>query len=364
MNETEFRILDVLAREIGNSISINKLTEKIKQIHGTAHYTNIHAELQNITKKKITKLTKLGKATITKLNFDNYLVIDHLSEMELIKKIKVLENNSNYQLIISDLNILVKDLFFVKFVLLAEPDRNIKLNRMDIVWILRSLPLVEVDKEIDKIHNVVQKLQRIHNIKIDCLFLYDEKFVNLLKMDDANMIKEMLFNKIVLFHPQIFWMEIKEISSNGTYIKIEEYQTHPGKIRDIDLSFNLARFGYTEMGTKISSDAKSIGIEYIITSILVKKDNVRKLEAIPIILAKNNEKINYPLLMFLASKFQVTRQIYNILKILDVLKPTKEVQSAIKEMFKRNMQKTKEQKMINFNLKDVKKKMRLYNVLE
>ncbi len=98
------------------------------------------------------------------------------------------------------------------------------------------------------------------------------------------------------------------------------------------LDANLARFGYKEMGTRLYLDAKPIGIEYIVTSIMVKKDSIRRLKAIPIILAKNNERINYSLLVFLASKHKVILQLHKILKILDELKPSKKVQDIIKEI--------------------------------
>ena len=366
MNETEFRILDILSQEIGNPASINKLTEKIKRVYGTAHYANIHAELQNIAKKNMLRLTRSGNSTITELNFgNNYLLADLLSEMEIIKKIRFLENNPDYQLVTVDLDTYIKDSLFVKFLLLVEPNRNAKLNRMELVWILKESSSARSAKEIHKIRSFIEKLQQSHNIKIDCLFLSDQGFIELLKMDDANTAKEVLSDKIVLFHPQTLWMEIKEILGKGIRVKIEEQKIHPAKIREVDLVFNLTRLGYREMGSRIFLDATPIGIEYIVTSVLIKKDSIRRLEAIPIILAKNNEKINYSLLVFLATKFQVIHQLCDIFKILDVLKPTKEVQSVIRGISEFVTQKAKvKQKIIPLNLKDMEKKMRLYDVIE
>ncbi len=365
MKENTYKILDILARDIGNPISINKIKNKIKKFHGNADYKNIHTSIHEMEKSRIITTEKIGKSTIAELNFENYIIIDLLSEMELIKKIRFLENYSEYQLTIQELNSMFKELFFIKSVLLIDPKRNAKLNRMELVWIHVAHPSVDADKEMIAIQDFIHKLQQIHNIKIDYLVLPDKKFIELLKMEEANTIKEMLSNKIILFDPQTFWMEIKETLSKGIRIKTNEQETHPAKIREIDLTFNLERFGYKEMGTCLYLDAKPIGIEYIVTSILIKKDNIRRLEAIPIILAKNNEKVNYSLLVFLASKYKVIRQLHSILKVLDTLKPTKKVQDIIKEISGAMKQKIKnDQKIIELSLKDMEKKMRLYNVIE
>ncbi len=365
MKENTYKILDMLAREIGNPMSINELKNRIRKFHGNADYKNIHTSIHEMERSRIITTEKIGKSTIAELNFENYLLIDLLSEMELVKKIRFLEDYSEYQLPIQELNSIFKELFFIKSVLLIDPKRNAKLNRMELVWIHVAHPSVEADKEMVVIQDFIHKLQQAHNIKIDYLVLSDKKFIELLKMEEANTAKEMLSNKIILFDPQTFWMEIKETLSKGIRIKIEEQETHPAKIREIDLAFNLARFGYKEMGTRIFPDAKSIGIEYIVISILLKKDNIRRLEAIPIILAKNNERINYSLLVFLASKYKVIRQLHSILKVLDALKPSKEVKDIMKEISGAMKQKIKNhQKIIELSLKDMEKKMRLYDVIE
>lgn len=365
MKENTYRILDILAREIGNPMSINELKNKIQKFHGSADYKNIHTSIHEMEKSRIITTEKIGKSTIAELNFENYLLIVLLSEMELVNKIQFLEDYPEYQLPIQELNSMFKELFFIKSILLIDPKRNAKLNRMELVWIHVAHPSVDADKEMTTIRDFMHKMQHVHNIKIDYLVLPDKKFIELLKMDEANTAKEILSDKIALFNPQTFWMEIKETLSNGIRIKIEEQETHPAKIREIDLVFNLARFGYKEIGTRLYLDAKPIGIEYVVTSILVKKDNIRRLEAIPIILAKNNERINYPLLVFLASKYKVIRQLYSILKVLDALKPSQDVQNIMKEISSTMKQKIKnDQKIIELSLKDMEKKMRLYNVIE
>ena len=352
MMETEFRILDILSKEMGNPMSINKLTEKIKQAYGTAYYTNIHAEIQRLAEQKTLKLEKSGKSQIIDLNFENYLLIDLLAELELIKKHRFLEKRPEFQMIMLELNTYTKDIPMIKSIAIIEPEKNAKLNRIELLFILRK---TEDEKQLSDLKNIMQTLQQIHTIRIDSLFLSDEKFIELLKSDEVNTAKEILSNKIILFHPQTFWMEIREAIEKGTRIKTE-HETNPNKISEEDTAYNLARFGYKEIGTKITH-GKQIGIEYIITSLLLK-GTARRIEAIPIIIAKNENKINYNLLLFLSKKYKIFSELYGLLKAVNQIKPMKTLIKLLKDDI------AKGQKNIKYNLDEMERKMRLYNVFE
>lgn len=353
MIETEFRILDTLSREIGNPISINKLTEKIKKIHGTAHYPNIHTELQHLEKKKILRLVKSGKSTIAELNFENYLLIDVLSEMELIRKFRFLEKRQEFQMVILELNTYIKEIPLIKSVAIIDPEKNAKLNRMEFFILLRN---TEDEKQFKQIEKIIESLQQIHTIRMDMLCLSDNKFIELLKSDEANSAKEILSNKIVLFYPQTFWMELRQAIEQGSRIIIEEHDTNPHKISGDDIAYNLARFGYKEIGTSITK-GKQIGIEYIITSILLK-ENVRRVESIPIIIAKNESKINYNLLLFLSKKYKTLLDLCGMLKAVNQIKPMKQLGKLLRQNI------VKGQKNVKYNLDEMERKLRLYNVIE
>ena len=103
----------------------------------------------------------------------------------------------------------------------------------------------------------------------------------------------MLSDKIALHLPQNFWMLIKNAYMHGMRIKFDTEQTNPSKIHDSDLTYNLARFGYKELGPEIRQGG-DISIEYVIASILLEEDN-RRMAATPVLLAKN--KANYSLLL-------------------------------------------------------------------
>ena len=362
MRETRFRILDMLAREIGNPVSVSKLTDRIRLAYGTAHYANIHAELTEMVNSKILKLEKLGRSSLVDLNFDNYLLIGLLAEMELIRKHRLLEEHPSFQLAVHELGTHIRNFYLVKSVSLVNPKQNARLNKLELLFVSRQPKRAGEERgEITSIKAVTDMIQAASNIKTDFLFLQDDKFTELSKSKEANFIKEILSDKIVLFHPQAFWTDIKEAIEKGIRIKAEGQKTHPVKISELGFVYNLARFGYQEMGTKITQGMQ-ISMEYIIVGILLKKDSVRRIESIPIILAKNKEKINYNLLVFLATKYNVLRQLCHILKILDKLKPTDEVKTAISELENVPIKNKADQKTTELNLKDIEKKMRLYNV--
>jgi hypothetical protein len=177
-------------------------------------------------------------------------------------------------------------------------ERNAKLNKIEIMFQLKSSNK-SLETKIE-INTKMNNLQRMHNIKIDHLILDEELFIDLLKLNENNPIKEMLHNKIAVLNPQSFWMSIRNEILRGSMIIVEENEIHPAKISEEDLVFNLSRFGYTEFGSKIKQ-GKPICIEYVISAILFHND-ARRIDAIPIILAKNSKKTNYDLLLFFGAQ--------------------------------------------------------------
>lgn len=361
MRETEFRILDTLSRDIGNPGSIRKITEKINGIHGSAHYPGVYSKIQELAKKKIIHIDKYGKSSVASLNFGNPLLIDSLAQVELIGKVRFLEGRRDWQTLILQLGGYLREYGTIGSILMINPETNARLNRIEFFILLRSH---ENKKELAGIRKTMGLLQRIHNIRIDCLMLDEASFGSLLRREDYNPVKGMMSDKIAIFCPQTFWLVIKNLLDRGIRVKVQEEPVLPTRISQQDIAFNLARFGYKEMGVDIVQ-GKPIGIEHLAASILIKKDSIRRLEAIPIIFAKNTDSINCNLLVFLASKFKVTRQLYMILKILDAVRPTKEVKQIMGEIKEEAVQKTaKDQRTVVLNLKEMTRKMRLYNAIE
>lgn len=352
MKETEFKILDTLSRDLGNPISILKLTEKISEIHGPAHYPEIYSKIQELEKKKLIAIDKYGKSSAASLNFASPLLIDNLAQTEMIRKIQFLETRNDWQTLILQINGYLRDQTSIRSITMIRPEQYAKLNRMELLILLQN-ENNRKRKDSEQIKEIMQLLERVHNIRIDCLLLDEENFRELLKRDDANMIKEMMSDKITIFYPQTFWLLIKKFLDEGMRIQVED-TINPAKISEQDIAYNLHRFGYSELGTKISAGT-NIGTEYIATSILLEGD-ARRRGAIPIILAKNSDKTNYDLLLFLSKKYATLGRLLPYLRILFDVKPSDKLRECIYALKHSDISEAK------IDVKDIKKKMRLYNV--
>lgn len=354
MDEATFHILDILSGELGNPISIHELTKKIEEKHGAAYYANIYEKIHSMVKEKIIDLQKVGRSSIATLNFKNYFLVDRLGLMELQKKINLLEKHTELQILLMEIDTYFKDLNFINSISLISFEKNIKLNRIELMILVKNPEKKSILEETIVIHKIMHLLQRMHNIRIDYLVLNNKTFIDVLGREETNPVREMLSNKIVMLYMQTFWMEIRDALEKGINIRFEEVETSPAKITNRDLVYNLARFGYTEMGPHIEQ-GKPICIEYIITSVLLQND-ARRIDAIPVMLAKNEDKINYNLLVFISQKYGLSDRLLGLLKVLNKVKPTKETEETIDLM---NAMKVKE---VKADQKSIEEKMRLYNV--
>jgi hypothetical protein len=350
MEETTFRIMDTLSRELGNPISISKLTERIKELHGTAYYANIYRGLQNLAREGAITLTKTGNTSIANLNFRNYLLLDLLTEMELRRKHELLKKDA-FQIILMDVDARLRNMRRIESISLINPEQSLKLNRLELLILLdRDL---KDGRRLDytlKLSEMVQQIQNKHNTKIDPLILTSDEFLELLASEEINPLREMLPHATTIYSPSAFWNEIATSPRMIHGITIAEKGTGPPRITERNLIHNLARFGYTEMGPEIKRGS-DICREYIITSLLIEKD-ARRTEAIPILLAKN--KVNYNLLIFLSQKYGLESELLGIIRVLNSIKPTEESQHAVSIL--EGMKITE----ITPDRESIREKMRLY----
>ncbi len=356
MDEATYRILDILSRKLGNPISINEITKNIDEIYGGTYYANTYEKIKELYKERIIILTKVGRSSLISLDFDNYMINDMLAEMELKRKQNFLKEKQEIQILLLENDMCLYDLPLISYILLMYPEKNTKLNKVEMLIHLKDSDDKKVIEETKiKIHVIVQRLQQIHNIRIDYLTLESRMFLELLKSNKSNTIREMLHNKIVILHPQDFWLVIKNAAEKGIKICANQDETNPAKISEKDLIFNLTMLGYTEFGPKIKQ-GKLFCIEYVISSIMFHND-ARRIDAIPVIIAKN-PKISYDLLLFLARKYGFVGKMYGILRALQNL-VTHEIKTINEPIRLLDAMKVVE---VKADIKSMKEKLRLYNV--
>ena len=97
LDETTLKIVDVLSRQIGKTVSINELKNKIEESYGSANYSGIYSKIQSLTEEEITTLETAGKASLVSLNFKNWFTADLLSLTDIWRKMEVLKTHPELQ---------------------------------------------------------------------------------------------------------------------------------------------------------------------------------------------------------------------------------------------------------------------------
>jgi hypothetical protein len=310
-----------------------------------------------MNKDKIVTLEQAGNTSIANINFENYMIIDLLSEMELRKKRDFLKNRQEMQMLMLEFDTYLYNQDLIQSISIINPERNAKLNKAEfLVHLKKSSNRKTVYETKLGIYVMLNHLQMIHTTRIDALVLEDNEVSDLVKSNEANPVREMFYDKITIFSSQSFWLWIRNEIMKGIKIKIEENQTHPAKMSEEDLVYNLARFGYTEFGPKIK-EARQICIEYTISAIMFRKD-ARRIDAIAIMLAKNTKRANYDLLLFISRKYEFAEKILGILKSLRSL--VAHAKMAVEEPIR--LLEAMDIKEIKADEKKMRDRLKLYNV--
>ena len=356
MNEATHRILDILSRRLGIPMSINEITKNIDEIHGGAYYANTYEKIKELDREEILTLTKTGRSSLVSLNFDNYMIIDMLAEMELKRKHDFLKGKQEMQMLMLETGTYLRSVPLISHILLMYPEKNTNLNKAEmLIHLKESNDKKAVEGTKIQIHAIAETLQQTRNVRVDYLALENGTFLDLLKSNEHNTVREMLHDKIAILHPQDFWLEVKSATEKGIKISAISHEINPAKISEEDIVFNLARFGYTELGPKVKR-GNLFCIEYVISSIMFH-DDARRIDAIPVIIAKN-PKICYDLLLFLARKYGFGGKMLGILRTLRnlVAHGMKTVDEPIRLLEAMRVEEVKA------DAKSIKEKLRLYNV--
>ncbi len=233
---------------LGNPLSINQLTNQIKNHYGAAYYANTYQKLQNLKNNDLVKLEPIGHSSSIKLNFESYLLVDTLSDMEKEKKLHLLSKKENLFQFFCEMDKSLSSQAYTKSLSAINPAKTLKLNRIDLLTLLNQAP--DYLNQTIKLQKATMNLQKKYNLKINNLILNKHTFSNLLSSDEINPAREALSQQITLYNPQAFWSQIKETAQKNQ-IRTLQTETKPLNIPDSDLNFNLNRFGYGEFGTAI-----------------------------------------------------------------------------------------------------------------
>lgn len=357
MDETTFRILDILARDLGVQTSIRALAEKVREKYGSGYYANIYNKLQQLAEEKMVVLTSVGRTSLVNLNFKEYMIADLLTEMEIKKKQEVLKGRPELGMLFLELDTYFRDMVFVRSISIIDAERNLRLNRVELLILLRGhgTSLFPDENEAGLVHTTIHMLESIHGLKIDYLVLTDNKLLDALATDEVNPAKEMMRDRITFFGPQNFWHVIRVGNELGLSLEASEKETVPAGIAESDLMYNLARYGYKEMGVEISGGTKMC-VEYAMAGAIMQGE-ARRIEAVPVILAKQEGHVNYDVLCFIARKYNFIGILLGLLKALVSIKPDKRAKDAVELMAKLKIKEVRADKAA------IREKMKLYNAI-
>ncbi len=348
MDETEFRILDTLSRDPDQQVSISELTRDIRRLHGTAYYSNVYESLHQLRDEGIVSLTKTGNTSTVSLDLRNRETTDSLSEMELHKRHSLLGKREEFRRLFDS----ISDATSVGPTSLIDPERNIKLNRAELL--IQVPDWASSERNTEALRENLQELERKLNFRIDALTLNESAFRSLLAGQDKNPLKEMLSRQTALLAPDVFWTQIRNAWAHGIRVHFDREETNPAKISEKDVVYNLARLGYTEFGPKIA-EGRDFGVEYILTALLLTGD-ARRIQAIPILLAKN--RANYALLLFLSRKYGVQGQLLGLMQALAKHHEDPGLREAIQILQRERVEATK------VNEAAIEETLRTYNALK
>lgn len=351
MDETTFKIMYTLARNMGRPLSINALRAKIGKEFPSAYYKNIYDKVQDLAGKGILKAEKIGKSQTITINFGYSGAIDWLTELEIEKKRRIVGKKIEIGMLFTDMEIMGNDSRLIGSISIIDPEKNMRLRRAELLILMKEpRSREEYGQEAANILRLAMDIETRHNMRLDCLIIKTKSFFNMLASKEYNPVKPMIEGEVGITYPQNYWMSIREFFMKGMALDPAS-ELSPSKMAGNDLEYNLTRFGYAEMGGKLKK-GKDICLESVIAATLIFGD-ARRIESIPVLLAKN--KANYPLLVFLARKYGIEARLLGLLKALANIKEVTGVDYAI------NMLESAGVKELKADGKSIRDRMRLYN---
>lgn len=324
MNGTEYKVLDAMSKRVNAPVSIRQLTSEMGEESGPAYYPNIYRALSSLQKEGVVTMEKQGKASIPILNFANYLLLDTLTEMELQKKRDFLRKWPHTWALFESLERELGDLPSVESILLLDPEHNAKLNRAELLILTDGKDKAREGKAEKAAHEMGTRF----NVRVEPLVVAGAELIEGLRSPEKHPFKEMLPGMVVLYMPQKFWGLIRDAMVHGMRIRFDLDRTDPSKIGEKDLTYNLARLGYREIGSETET-GQDFSVEYIVSSALLGEDK-RRIVAVPVLLAK--DKIEYSILVFLSRRYGFAEKLLGVLVALIKVAPSREIDHAVASM--------------------------------
>lgn len=320
-----FRALDTLARTIGESHSLRSLADQVQSIHGTGHYPNVHDQLERLAEEDIVSFHKAGRSKIPRLRFDRTSFADTMATLELWRKHQLLEARPTAAEPLDRLETSLAEESSVLSVCLAEPDRNLRLRRLEPLVLIQ-----DTDSEVPSPQEValaerIAEIQRDTSLRIDPWIVPARRFGTYLRTRDANPAPRILHTETCLWHPQAFWRTVADGLPHGEGLAPET----PARLASLEqpaLAWNLTRWGYEERGREVDDDGPRLCPEAATVGALAA-DVSRWTGAAGVVLSKAD--IDPSLLAYLAKSEDEAGRLAGILETLQEHEPKNSLEQSL-----------------------------------
>lgn len=249
-----FRVLDTLARELGNPLSIRELAKQVESHHGTGHYANVYEKLQKLADEGLVTFQTSGRSKIPRLRLDHTALTDTMANLELWRKRQLLDKRPSAAEALHRIEDELGEDPGVLSICLIDAERNLKLRRLELLILLRDRrgnhrSAHSIASEL-RLMEAVSKLSRDTSLRLDPWVVSADEFGELLTGRDANPAPRALHGETSLWNPQAFWRAISEHLPRADGLAAESPR-RLGSVPEDIFARNLIRWGYEERGREL-----------------------------------------------------------------------------------------------------------------
>lgn len=312
-----FRVLDTLARTVGESHSLRSFAEEVKSSHGTGHYPNVRDQLERLAQEGMVSFEEAGRSKVPRLRFDHTGFADTMATLELWRKRQLLEERPTAIEPLNRLEASLSEEASVLSVCLAEPDRNLRLRRLEPLILIHGDDSDAASSEEVALGERVADIQAETSLRIDPWIVPAPRYAEWLRARDANPAARILHTETCLWHPQAFWRTVAEALPHGGGLAPET----PARLASLDqpaLAWNFTRWGYEERGRELDDQASRLCPEAVTAGALAA-DVPRWTGAAGVVLAKAD--LDASLLAYLAKSEDEAGRLAGIVEILQDHEP-------------------------------------------
>jgi hypothetical protein len=311
-----FRVLDTLARTIGESHSLRSFADEVESAHGTGHYPNVHEQLQRLEDAGTVSFEKAGRSKVPRLRFERADLPDTMAALELWRKRALLAEHPNAREPLARVEETLAGDERVRSVSLIASERNLRLRRLELLVLLHETP-PEATREAE-MHREMELAERLSELENDTALRVDawpvpaDDFADRLTSREASPAPRVLRSQTCVWNPQAFWRGVADGIPHGTGLA-PATPSRLSSLEEGEIAWNLSQWGYEERGRALDKEATGLCPEAVAIAALAA-DIPRWIGAAAVVLAKAD--IDPTLLVYLAKAEDETGPLGGIVEIL------------------------------------------------